>query len=391
MSTSKTGIEWCDRTWNPVRGCSRVSAGCDHCYAEGIATRFSGPGLAFEGFARSVHGAPHWTGRVELDEAALDEPLRWRKPAAIFANSMSDLFHKALPDEAIDRVFAVMALCPQHTFLVLTKRPQRMAAYLEHPETPYRLEDTPEGLQASHHATSGDLPYETPTALRLGAQAEKGLAAIDRWQFGIPLRNIYLGASVEDQATADARVPHLLRLAALGWPVWASYEPALGPVDWTSIRHQLAGKSFELLDALRCQDPLDKGHSRGRLSAIVAGGESGRGARPPHPDWFRTTRDQCAAAGVPFHFKQWGAWTEVLPEEKSLRTVGAAGSYRPVEARFVRRGDALLWRDGSRHILGAGLSAPGEFEGPATPMRRVGKAFAGRLLDGRTHDDLPWR
>ena len=103
----KSKIEWTDATWNPVRACSRVSPGCDNCYAERMATRFSGPGLYSEGFAKQVHGKPHWTGKVALIEDALERPLRWRKPKRIFVNSMSDLFHEGLSDGDIDRVFAI--------------------------------------------------------------------------------------------------------------------------------------------------------------------------------------------------------------------------------------------------------------------------------------------
>jgi protein gp37 len=123
---SKTKIQWTDRSdWNPVRGCTRVSPGCGGpgphggCYAEVIAARFSDPGQPFHGFAK--RGPARWTGKVELIKERLTLPLRWRKPARIFVNSMFDLFHEALPDEAIDRVFAVMALCPQHVFQILTK------------------------------------------------------------------------------------------------------------------------------------------------------------------------------------------------------------------------------------------------------------------------------
>src|ERR1017187_3120358 len=126
----KTTIEWTDKTWNPTRGCSRVSEGCTRCYAETLAARFSDTGAPFHLFAKRTPSGPRWTGKVELIESILDLPLHWRKPTRVFVNSMSDLFHEALPDEAIDRVFAVMALCPQHTFQVLTKRAERMSQWV---------------------------------------------------------------------------------------------------------------------------------------------------------------------------------------------------------------------------------------------------------------------
>ena len=123
---AKTGIEWTDATWNPIRGCSRVSEGCRNCYAETIAARFSGPGLAYEGLAVMQNGHPHWTGKIEFVDEHLLDPLSWRRPRRIFVNSMSDLFHENVTDEMRDKIFAVMALCPQHIFQVLTKRPARM-------------------------------------------------------------------------------------------------------------------------------------------------------------------------------------------------------------------------------------------------------------------------
>jgi protein gp37 len=132
----KSEIEWTEATWNPIRGCSRKSPGCggpgDHggCYAEGIAARFSGPGQPYEGIAEMRGGKPRWTGKLAFIEPSLTLPLRWKKPRQIFVNSMSDLFHENVPYEWIDKIFAVMALCPQHTFQVLTKRSARMRGYL---------------------------------------------------------------------------------------------------------------------------------------------------------------------------------------------------------------------------------------------------------------------
>ena len=328
----KTTIEWANYSWNPIKGCSRVSAGCEHCFAEAQAARFCGPGQPFAGFAQRVHGKPHWTGRVELVESALYEPLRWRKPAVIFVNSMSDLFHPELPDDSIDRVFGVMAECSRHTFIVLTKRPGRMTDWV---------------------------------------------AKWAIWESPRPLPNVWLGVSIEDQTTADERMPLLLQVAALGWQTFVSYEPALGHVDWGPWL-------WEDLPPETLAGPVRPGWDRARRNAIgviIAGGESGPGARPAHPGWFRATRDQCAEAGVAFYFKQWGAWAEVAPETHNIR----------VEARFVRRGDVLMLPNGRLHMLGATLSAPEPFEGPATPMRLVGKRAAGRLLDGREHNDLPWK
>ena len=191
---SMTSIEWTDCTWNPVRGCSRVSEGCRNCYAERTAARFSGGDIgddsedrlhgAFEGFAIMKSDGPHWTGKVELIESKLEEPLHWKKPRRVFVNSMSDLFHESLPDDAILEVFRVMQDCPQHIFQVLTKRPENMRRFMAEWE--------------------GESIWEGP------------------------VQNVWLGVSVEDQKTADERIPLLLQTPAA--VRFVSYEPALGPV-----------------------------------------------------------------------------------------------------------------------------------------------------------------
>ncbi len=126
-----TKIEWTDATWNPVRGCSRVSPGCQHCYAERMARRSDRPGGAYEGLTVLAHDGPRWNGKVRLVPEKLDEPLRWRKPRMVFVNSMSDLFHEDIPNEFIAAVFGVMAASPQHTFQVLTKRAERMRDWFQ--------------------------------------------------------------------------------------------------------------------------------------------------------------------------------------------------------------------------------------------------------------------
>jgi protein gp37 len=275
----KTTIEWTDRTWSPVRGCSRVSEGCRHCYAERQAARFStgpddpkrrqGP---FQGFVQITNGHPQWTGKVELIEKHLENPLHWRKPQRVFVNSMSDLFHEALPDEAIDRVFAVMALCPQHTFQVLTKRPERMRVYCGSPMSQYRIGLEILKLVAAGHY-EGPIPFED-----VGRQPEH---VLDAGEPHLPLPNVWLGVSAEDQKTADERIPLLLRTPAA--IRFVSYEPALGAVQFNQ-------RGFGTL-----------------LDWIIVGGESGPGARPFDIAWARQTVAQCKAAGVACFVKQLGA------------------------------------------------------------------------------------
>lgn len=269
-----TSIEWTDCTWNPTRGCSRVSEGCRNCYAEKIAGRFSKGDLdnhnngdqPFHGFAVLTPSGPRWTGNVGLIEEKLSEPLHRRNPRRVFVNSMSDLFHEALSDEAIDRVFAVMALCPQHTFQVLTKRAARMLDWARLPRPRHRESTWWEEW-------------------RCLVRSEKHLAhapSLPAW----PLPNVWLGVSVEDQKTADERIPLLLQTPAA--VRFVSYEPALGPVNFRSFFRGRMGSNIG-------------------LDWIIVGGETGPGARPFDVQWARTTIEQCKSAGVACFAKQLGA------------------------------------------------------------------------------------
>ncbi len=223
MGTTK--IEWTDKTWNPVTGCSPVSPGCANCFARRMAKRLKAMGQAkyrneFE---------------VTCHPETLDEPTRWKKPRRVFVCSMSDLFHKDVPHKFIDDVFTTIEENPRHIFQLLTKRPEQMQAYM-------------------------------------------------RKRRGRFLHNLWPGVSVEDQQRADERIEWLLSTSAA--VRFLSIEPMLGPVDlppW--LRH---------------------------LDWVIVGGESGPGARPMHLGWVRGVRDQCIAAGVPFHFKQWGGVNKKL-------------------------------------------------------------------------------
>ncbi|MCA1973640.1 MAG: phage Gp37/Gp68 family protein, partial [Caenispirillum sp.] len=281
----RTKIEWTDATWNPIVGCSVVSPGCTNCYAMRLAgTRLKHhPSRA--GLTWNTKAGPVWTGDVRLVESAIAQPLRWRRPRHIFVCAHGDLFHPAVPDAWIDRVFAVMALCPQHTFQVLTKRPDRMR--------PYTFDNIGRVADAIMRLRSDKVPVGPLPHLEPGA----------RWW---PLPNVWLGVSVEDQAWADERIPVLLDTPAA--VRFISAEPLLGPLD---LRNWLIGREEHGIDWSR---PV--GQKSGAcigwtppLDWVIVGGESGPGARPMHPDWARSLRDQCAAAGVPFLFKQWGAWT----------------------------------------------------------------------------------
>ncbi|RGP57057.1 phage Gp37/Gp68 family protein [Pseudomonas abyssi] len=333
----KTGIEWTDATWNPIRGCSRVSEGCRNCYAEGVAKRFSGPGMPYEGL---IAKGGQWNGKVAVVGSAIGLPLRWVKPRRIFVNSMSDLFHDSVPFEVIAEIFAIMAVTTRHTYQILTKRPERMLAFFEWAcdgeDYPYKISE----------AWPSGLPWEPATG---------GRGGYDNCGPGWPYENVWLGVSVEDQATAEARIPLLLKAPAA--VRWISAEPLLGPISFS-------GMWVEFDHAAVHQNALEA------LDWVVVGGESGAHARPMHPDWPRTLRDECAAAEVPFLFKQWGEWSPRGP---------SALGYEPLEGvPRVRLTD--LGEDGSA------LGAEGDNQ---AWMQRIGKKAAGRLLDGVLHDGYP--
>ncbi|MBF9523070.1 DUF5131 family protein [Mycobacteroides chelonae] len=314
----KTGIEWTDATWNPVTGCDKVSPGCDRCYAETFAERWRG--------TEGHYFANGFDVQLRPDKLAL--PLRWTKPRKVFVNSMSDLFHDKVSDEYVASVWAVMALAPHHTFQLLTKRHGRMRALLRSERFP--------GLV--YMAINSLLEHGNPLHIN-DIAIMAALDGFSRGRFKV-LPNVWLGVSAEDQKRADLRIPALLDTPAA--VRWISAEPLLGPIN--------------LDDYLRyggCGD-CDCEHGCQGVGAsidwVVVGGESGPGARPMHPDWARSLRDQCVAAGVPFLFKQWGEWTP-----------NTGHQYRD-------------W---------ANLSDPHAF------VMRVGKKRAGRELDGRTWDQYP--
>jgi protein gp37 len=297
--STATSIEWTDRTWNPVRGCSRISEGCRNCYAEGVARRFSGPGLAYEGLA----DAGGWTRKVRLVPEALEEPLRWRKPQRIFVSSMSDLFHEDVPHTFIVEVFAIMALARWHVFQVLTKRAEGMRDTVA--SAPFQRE-----VIESAYALAADW-----NGRRLRRRDEVGFHGI-----GWPLPNVHLGVSVEDQGTADERIPLLLQTPAA--VQFVSVEPLLGEVilreAWLHgawIECPLEGRR-ELGLATDAENPcagcpgwgIECGAERGpAVDWVIVGGESGPRARPCDVAWIRSIVEQCRAAGVPCFTKQLGA------------------------------------------------------------------------------------
>ncbi len=378
--TSK--IEWTDATWQPITGCTLVSDGCDNCYAAKMAaTRLknhpSRKGLT----RRNAAGLAKFTGEVRFNEGWLDQPLRWRKPRRIFVCAHGDLFHENVPDEWIDRVFAVMALCPQHTFQILTKRADRMREYYSGMGVCTRIAEAAHNMGPKH--SIGEVAvFEQPIGPILeNGQPEFGYRHFlnpTRW----PLPNIWLGVSVEDQPRADERIPALLATPAA--IRFVSAEPLLKEVRVHRLRipEDIGG----YLDALRgekwipgCGSISSRTIKTAKLDWVIVGGESGSNARPMHPDWARSLRDQCQAAGVPFFFKQWGEWAE----EEAITDAKLLDISNPpslLDCRFGCFNDAGQWGESpSREFAAAGR----------TTMYRAGKKAAGCLLDGREWKEMP--
>ena len=374
-----SGIEWTEKTWNPLAGCTKVSDGCKNCYAERMAHRFQHTAK----YAGTTENG-RWTRQINFDEKALTLPLRTKKPTMFFVNSMSDLFHDNVPDGWVLRIWEVIAKSPQHTFQILTKRPARMLAWMnkwtdvDEKDCEPKLVRGPEETRKAHLSGRGQLfAHYLKT---LGAPPPSCAFPTYDWMGGMRwwpdiLPNVWLGVSVENQQAADERIPLLLQTPAA--VRFLSCEPLLGSVSierfllrdryfmaqcskcgWIGSSEFSEGNSWDLSEALcpRCHTDIeDAPDDSASVSWVIAGGESGPGARPMHPAWVRLLRDQCQAAGVPFFFKQWGEWA---PNNLKSRKV-------------------------KEHLF---QTEPGA---PLHAMFKVGKKAAGRLLDGRTWDEMP--
>lgn len=246
-----TKINWCDVVWNPVVGCRKVSAGCKNCYAEKMARRLAAMGRPE--YQKVVDGG-HWTGHVDCLPERLDDPLKWKKPRRVFVNSMSDLFHEDVPDGFISAVWSRMIASSQHTYIILTKRPERMANLV-----PLLFREWP-----------NNDPVIQP--------------------------NVWLGVSVEDQKSALERISWLLKTPSAVRVV--SVEPMLGPVNFELMPNAFYESGMPFFWQRMSND------GPGGIDWVIAGCESGLDARPAELGWFRSLRDQCTSAGVPFFLKQ---------------------------------------------------------------------------------------
>jgi protein gp37 len=328
---SATTIEWTQRpgtvgeTWNPTTGCNKVDRGCKNCYAETMHRRLQAMGQA-------KYKLDFLEGAQEQPDT-LDIPMRWTKPRTVFVNSMSDLFHEQVSFEFITEVMQVIQMTPQHTYLVLTKRPEVALRYWYHMDTSFKLANG---------------------------------KSIGRWR---PPSNLLMGTSVHDQESANKRVSELLALHDCLH--FLSYEPAIGPLDLKHLQPKSAPTYRTRLDALRGIYSLQKWKGKEwhqlmdsqyeKLDWVIMGGESGPKADPMHPAWARAMRDQCKEAGVPFFFKQWGAW-------------------QPVNYRRENQELYIKFELGKNERL---------FEDPMQNMVRVGKGNAGHELDGEVYQQFP--
>lgn len=372
-------IEWTDATWNPITGCSVVSPGCTNCYAMRLAgTRLKHhPSRA--GLTRDTKAGAVWNGEVRLNAEWLDQPLGWKRPHMIFVCAHGDLFHESVPDEWIAKVFATMALAPRHTFQVLTKRSERMQAYLSDAQNARNIYEI-----VCDRVTEEQLPV---VLLASGVSDPGIMPSFPRISLGEwPLSNVWLGVSVEDQARANERIPDLLWTPAA--VRFLSAEPLLGPVNLRSI--DISGDEEVLPLGAGWLDRLEEGEiEAARIDWVIVGGESGKEARPMHPDWARSLRDQCKASGTAFFFKQWGTWAAVshMTEEQIDDCYPPLSERHPDATRHAVVDLHVLHGDGTRY---GHLARDAFLDGTrAMTMFAIGKKKAGRLLDGVEHNDMP--
>jgi protein gp37 len=377
VSTSTTGISWTEATWNPVHGCDRVSHGCDNCYALTMANRLKGMGHP----TYQQDGNPATSGpgfAVTLVPNLLHQPLRWTKPRRVFVDSMGDLFHATVPTEYIAKVFAVMAATPHHTYQLLTKRHGRM----------YSLLTSPAFASMVHEAfirlveQAGLTIPRFDTGLAFAQSGENLLNSTVNATAMEPLPNLWLGVSIEDQKTADLRLPTLLETPAA--VRWISAEPLLG---YVRLRNALCpgSKTFGYgHDAYTRHDGCCP-HALDGLHWVVVGGESGTGARPMHPKWASSLAQQAVDSNIPLHFKQWGEWGP-------MPAVDGRGAY-------VYRNQTVLSDTGTQYTAEEIAYPEGPRYGEAiranenrhylTNMYRLGRRTTGRKLGDDIWDQYP--
>jgi len=353
-----TKIEWADKTWNPITGCTKISEACEHCYAERMSKRLAGRC----GYPK---GNPF---TVTYHQDKIDDPLRWRKPSRIFVCSMGDLFHDAVEEWMLDEIFGVILgsrifnNTANHTFMILTKRPERMKEYLTS-RTPVDLlkawANSCPWYTQDPDVTVEELVFSA--TCRDWDENGRNSSGSEHKPWGYlekiwPLPNVWLGVTAENQVRALERIPILLETPAA--KRFVSCEPLLESIDLANLWHVCpecgSWEIYEPRGGTRyCDDcGADVPIPKVGLDWVICGGETGPGARPMHPDWVRSLRDQCKSAEVPFFFKQWGEWTTVYPQ-------GLTSAVRKQTYQY------------------------------GTSFYGIDKKTAGRSLDGRTWNQYP--
>jgi len=397
----KTAIEYADATWNIVAGCSRCSEGCDHCWAINMTRRLDKPGSPYHGATlHPLGGKLDWSGKVSLINNRLQQPMRWKKARNIFVSAMGDLFHPAISEEDLDKVFGVMLACDHlegwnHSFFVLTKRVKRVRRYLS--TAPAILlkrwaRAWDEGARGNFAVGDGDVTLtECVESDCSNLWNDGGTASRDThtaWGYPqnlFPLSNLKLGVSVENQKQAELRLPDFLQTPAVAHI--ASVAPCLSAVDFDSLwLGETCDKDYQayecgervlysaLSGTVRCGCTVEGAEPVAwhTLSGVIAEGESGHGARPCHLNWIRSLRDQCESEEIPFFFKQWGAW--------------APADWYSEATHGVRERDGYVHKlDHQPRSLERSPQAPNEWCGI---VRHKSKKTSGRLLDGREHGEV---
>jgi protein gp37 len=325
-----SNIEWTDSTWNPIIGCAKVAQGCKHCYAETMSKRLAAMGQ--KDYASILTPDGKFNGRAITRPETLAEPLRWKKPRMVFVNSMSDLFHEDAPFEYIAAVFGVMAACPQHTFQVLTKRPERALEFFEWIDT-NALDVVME--------KANDIMYSVAPAL------QTWIMPGDRW----PLKNVWLGVSIATQADADKNIPILLKCPAA--VRFVSAEPLIEAVDFSDIGDALFDRKASIRAAMYGPMALnaeqaDSVIAEPELDWVIVGGESGPGARPCDVAWIRSIVEQCKAASVPCFVKQMGANVFAATKDTFGRVQKALALGNVLSLKDRKGVDPSEWPEGLR-------------------------------------------